>query len=172
MTAGVSAVVDVAAGGVLAAGDAVAAGEGRVGGKAIGLARLAGAGASVPWWVVLPVGAFERHLASAGLEGLVRDELSGLTRDRVAAASERLQGAVVEAPLEPALAASCGASDPRARVGGRAQLGGGGGLGDALVRGSVRLLSRARGRRSGVGGDRALLGLRLQRAGAELPPGP
>ncbi len=60
---GVSAVVDVAAGGVLAAGDAVAAGEGRVGGKAIGLARLAGAGASVPWWVVLPVGAFERHLA-------------------------------------------------------------------------------------------------------------
>ncbi len=78
----------------------------------------------------------------------------------------------MEAPLEPALAACRGASDRRSRSAGRAQLGGRRGLGDALVRGSVRLLSRARGRRSGARGDRALLGLRLQRAGARLPPGP
>jgi len=35
---------------------------GRIGGKAVGLTRLAAAGACVPWWIVVPTEAFERHI--------------------------------------------------------------------------------------------------------------
>ncbi|MFL5883435.1 MAG: PEP/pyruvate-binding domain-containing protein, partial [Thermoleophilaceae bacterium] len=47
---------------VLTPAAALEAGEARVGGKAIGLAKLAAAGVPVPRWVVLPVEAFEHDL--------------------------------------------------------------------------------------------------------------
>ncbi len=93
-----------AASALLSPAAAFEAGDGRVGGKALGLARLARAGANVPWWVVLPVGAFERHLAQAGLDGLVRDTLATLTPEGVEAASESIGEAIRRAPVDPELA--------------------------------------------------------------------
>jgi phosphohistidine swiveling domain-containing protein len=90
---------------LLGSTDALVAGEQRVGGKALGLARLDRAGAKVPAWAVLPVDAFERHLRHAGLDELVRATLAAVTVDSVEAAGATLQRAVVEASFAPDLRA-------------------------------------------------------------------
>ena len=68
----------------------------RIGGKAAGLIRLAAAGVRVPWWIVVPTEAFERHIAGIDpgrpaaqvrtriLSTPVDDELAATLTDRLA----------------------------------------------------------------------------------------
>ncbi|RDI44943.1 phosphoenolpyruvate synthase [Nocardia mexicana] len=87
---------------LLDAAAALTAGEARVGGKAVGLARLGAAGAEVPWWSVLPIEAFVAHLERA--------ELLELAEKAVAVddsgAVEQLRQAIIDAPVDPDLAAA------------------------------------------------------------------
>ena len=65
---------------------ALVAGADRVGGKAFGLAQLAGTGARVPRWVVLPVEAFAAHLRSCGgPEALTSTPLDPALRETISA---------------------------------------------------------------------------------------
>jgi phosphohistidine swiveling domain-containing protein len=89
---------------VLKAAQAESAGEKRVGGKAMGLARLMDTGAAVPWWTVLPTEAFERHISRAGLADHIRSELAGLTRELIEDVGAGLARLVSEAPIDPELA--------------------------------------------------------------------
>jgi pyruvate,water dikinase len=92
---------------LLSAHEAMAAGEARVGGKAIGLARLTLAGAPIPDWQVLPAAAFEEHLR--------RTELADAARAGIdPAAARRVQDAIRSTPLDPGLVEAI-----RSRVTGR-----------------------------------------------------
>ena len=94
---------------VLGAPEAAEAGERRVGGKAMGLVRLSKAGVVVPWWIVLPTEAFERHLADAGLAERVSETLCGLTPQRVDEVAATLSWAVARAPIDPELSTAVAA---------------------------------------------------------------
>lgn len=73
-----------------------------VGGKAVGLVRLARAGATVPWWAVIDVDSFAAHLAGRELPALLQ-HLTESGDDEVAA--ERLRRTIVETPMDPELEA-------------------------------------------------------------------
>lgn len=60
---------------VISSKRALAAGEERIGGKAVGLARLEGLGANVPPWFAVPVDMFAAFLDRAGLTSPTRDEI-------------------------------------------------------------------------------------------------
>ena len=86
---------------LLSAEEAMAAGAARVGGKAIGLARLTLAGVPVPDWQVLPVAAFQDHLR--------RTELPEVTRASIdLQAARRVQEAIRATPLDPGLVEAIG----------------------------------------------------------------
>jgi pyruvate,water dikinase len=94
---------------------ASAAGEGRVGGKAAGLARLHAAGAAVPPWFVVAADALGAHLDAAGLRPEVEAALGALaalpaddaaTRARLEAASAQLRPRVAAIRPTAGLAAS------------------------------------------------------------------
>ncbi|MFL5883757.1 MAG: phosphoenolpyruvate synthase [Thermoleophilaceae bacterium] len=86
---------------LLDAGAALDAGEQRVGGKALGLARLERAGAAVPRWAVLPAEAFEFALRDAGLHERFEQELEALREDDAERVGTELRTAV-EAAGPPA----------------------------------------------------------------------
>lgn len=79
--------------------EALRAGEARIGGKALGLARLHEAGAKVPPWFVVSADAYRAHVARNGLGA----ELAAAGGDGDGA---RLRAAVERAPIDPALAAA------------------------------------------------------------------
>jgi acyl carrier protein len=84
--------------------DALAAGVDRVGGKAMGLARLERAGARVPHWAVLGVEVFQTHLRQAGLaEQAAELVCAGIRGEASGAAARALQQAICDYPLDPAV---------------------------------------------------------------------
>src|SRR5207253_1383921 len=59
---------------LLASTAALAAGEGRIGGRALGLAKLGAAGAKVPEWLVIPAEALAGHISRNALGARLRAE--------------------------------------------------------------------------------------------------
>ena len=97
---------------LVAAGETLAAGEARVGGKALGLARLATAGARVPEWLVVAVEAFATALEAAGLSERCERALAELSaidaadpgrRRRIEETASALQAEVGALALPPSL---------------------------------------------------------------------
>jgi pyruvate,water dikinase len=70
--------------------EALEAAEDRLGGKALGLARLLKLGVEVPPWFVIPTEHFEAHLALGGPEDLEQRPLDSALRRAVAEALARL----------------------------------------------------------------------------------
>ncbi len=71
---------------------ALAAGPERVGGKAIGLARLHQVGAAVPWWFVIPVEAFAAQLDAVGRDAIATAALDPELAAQVRAALDGRDG--------------------------------------------------------------------------------
>ena len=64
--------------GVVIADVALEAGEGRIGGKAMGLAKLVGAGAPVPPWFVVPTEYFTAHVTQVEVAAAIDSSLAPL----------------------------------------------------------------------------------------------
>ncbi|MCP4656300.1 MAG: hypothetical protein GY856_12880, partial [bacterium] len=104
--------MDLKPAGLIAAGDALAAGEPRVGGKAVGLARLVRAGATVPPWFVVPAEHFTTHLARTGAASLIAGEMVHIAAfdpgdpaaaDTLADAATRIRRAVTALAVDETL---------------------------------------------------------------------
>ncbi len=95
---------------VSCADTAIAMGEEQLGGKAIGLAKLAIAGARVPPWFSVTADEFLSHLAQAGLLERIRARLSELseTSELDQASVTEMQGWVTNLTLDPEFVASVG----------------------------------------------------------------
>lgn len=91
---------------------AFSAGEERVGGKAIGLARLSDANAPVPPWFVVATEGFAHHLEVNKVDAVISKSLGALKQIDIADPAslriigehaELIQNAINEAPLDPNL---------------------------------------------------------------------
>ncbi|MBO0856701.1 MAG: pyruvate, water dikinase, partial [Nocardia sp.] len=84
--------------------EVTAADSARVGGKATGLARLAGTGAAVPAWLVIDAEGFTTHLGRGELPARRRELLAATDTASRERAAERLRAAIVGTPVSTELA--------------------------------------------------------------------
>ncbi|MBT6432817.1 MAG: phosphoenolpyruvate synthase, partial [Deltaproteobacteria bacterium] len=98
--------------GVVQSSQAFEAGEERVGGKAIGLARLTNAQAPVPPWFVVATEAFHHHLKSNNIGDVIQKSLDvvkaldikdPISLRTIGEQAEIIQAAIKDAPLDGAL---------------------------------------------------------------------
>ncbi len=101
---------------LLDAEGAAGAGEGRVGGKAFGLARLARIGANVPPFRVIAADAFATHLENPAIADVLRDRIQRISRidPRTPAGASDIEAAA--APLRQVIESQPLAADVRAAL--------------------------------------------------------
>jgi len=97
---------------IVQAKDAFEAGEQRVGGKAMGLARLTSANAPVPPWFVVATESFHAHLDENQIRSLIQESLDRLkklniqapeTLSQIQDEATKIQEAIKDAPLSASL---------------------------------------------------------------------
>ena len=99
---------------LVTADEALESGEHRIGGKAMGLARLTAAAAPVPPWLAVPAEFFQEHLGVGGLQAELNAALGRMdgldptepeTLKTIQDESKKIQAAIVNAPLGSGLTA-------------------------------------------------------------------